>query len=268
MIVVKLMGGLGNQLFEYAFGTSLAQKLNQEIVYDISWFVNEPTRNLKLNSLGLSLKYKAVSSIYVILKKLAIYSSGHSKLIRFFKPLQRLEAAYEFKTALFSAIVKESEFDIEKIKNNKNYYFDGYWQNHEYFKDIRGDILKSIKIPEFQNAQDLNLKKQICNSESVAVHIRRGDYLYDPNFGTCSIEYYKKAIEHIVSRISNTTFFLFTDDPDFVKTNFCSMPNAILVSDSDRSDIDELNLMHLCKYFIIANSSFSWWGAWLSQNPN
>ena len=271
MITIKLMGGLGNQLFQYAFGTSLAIKLNQEIVYDISWFIHERTRFLKLNSLGLSLKYKTAGNIYAILKKLAIYSSGRSKLIRSFKPLKRLETVYELKNSFFNTIAKESDFDIEKINDNKNYYLEGYWQNPEYFEDIRNIILGSINFPEFQNAQDLNLQKQICDSESVLIHIRRGDYANDPKtnhyFGTCSLEYYQKAAELIMSKHTNTKFFLFSDDPDFVKTNFGFLPNATLVSDNRRSEIDELNLMHSCKNFIIANSSFSWWGAWLSQNP-
>ena len=249
----------------------MAQKLDQGIVYDISWFIHESSRELKLNSLGLSLKYKTLGSFYAILKKLAIYSSGRSKLIRFFKPLQRLETAYEFKTALFSTIVRESDFDMEKIKSDKNYYFDGYWQNPEYFEDIRSLILSEIHFPEFQNAQDLKLQKQIYNAESVAVHIRRGDYANDLKtnqyFGTCSLEYYQKAYEFILSKVPDTKFFLFSDDPDYVKTNFGFLPNATLVSDSIRSEIDELNLIHSCKNFIIANSSFSWWGAWLSQTP-
>jgi len=271
MIIVKMMGGLGNQLFQYAFGTSLAQKLSQETVYDISWFVHERTRILRLNYLGLSLKYKTAGGIYAILKKSAIYCSARSKLIRSLKPLQKLENVYEFKTSFFNTIVKEKDFNIEKIKNNKNYYFDGYWQNPEYFEDVRNLILSEIRFPEFQNSQDLNLKKQICDSESVAIHIRRGDYVSDSwanqTLGTCSIEYYQKAAEHIMSKHTNAKFFLFSDDPDFVKTNFGFLPNATLVSDSIRSEIDELNLMHSCKNFIIANSSFSWWGAWLSQNP-
>ena len=270
MIIVKLMGGLGNQLFQYAFGSSLAQKLNQEIVYDISWFIHERTRSLKLDSLGLALKYKTSGNIYVIFKKLAIYCSARSKLIRSFKPLQLLETVYELKTSFFNTIVKESDFDIEKLNYNKNYYLDGYWQNLEYFEDIRNLILSSIRFPEFQNAQDLNLKTQICNSESVAIHIRRGDYVSDPwanqTLGTCSIDYYQKAAEHIMSKHTNAKFFLFSDDPDFVKINFRFLPDAILVSNNRRSEIDELNLMHLCKHFIIANSSFSWWGAWLNQN--
>ena len=270
MITVKLMGGLGNQLFQYAFGTSLAQKLNHETVYDISWFIHERTRSLKLNSLGLALKYKTAGTIYAILKKLAIYGSARSKLIRSFKPLQKLETLYEFKTSFSNKIIKEKDFNIEKINCDKNYYFDGYWQNPEYFEDIRDIILKSIIFPEFQNAKDLSLQNKILASESVAVHIRRGDYVSDPwanqNLGTCSIEYYQKACEYILAKHINAKFFLFTDDPDFVKTNFGFLSNATIVSDNRRTDIDELNLLHLCKHFIIANSSFSWWGAWLSQN--
>ena len=271
MIVVKLMGGLGNQLFQYAFGISLSNKLNSDVAYDISSFINDSVRKLRLNSLGLSLKYKNRSCIFVILMKLARYCSGRSRLVRSFNLLKRIESAYEMKTAFFYKIIKEADFNIGTIPQTKNYYFDGYWQNPAYFEDVRPIILKNINFPDLQNAQDLNLRNLIINSESVAIHIRRGDYVenrqYNDFYGTCSPEYYRKAIDRILSGISNAKFFLFTDDPDFVEANFDFLPTKTLVSDKQRSEIDDLNLMHLCKHFIIANSSFSWWGAWLSQNP-
>lgn len=259
MIIVKLMGGLGNQMFQYAFGRALGIHLKQKIFYDKSWFyqdfVGTTPRELKLEAFNLSLPYTKLEN-----------------------PLLKTKIGRHIKSALqniglISKYIKvdEETLVLNELNSGKNFYFEGYWQNPEYFEGIRETILKDFSFSELKNPEDANLQNQISTSESVAVHIRRGDYINNPTtnqfHGTCSSEYYKKATEHIASKVENTRFFLFTDDPDFVKTNFGFLPDSTLVSDNQRSEIDELNLMHLCKHFIVANSSFSWWGAWLSQTP-
>lgn len=259
MIIVKLMGGLGNQMFQHAFGRVLETNLQEKVLYDRSWFYQNfagtTPRELELNAFDLSLPY--------IKYKKPVFSGKIGRLIKILKQAINLEPKY--------IKVNEETFVLDQIKDKNHYYFEGYWQNPQYFEGIRETILKDFSFPELKNPEDANLHDQIATCESVAVHIRRGDYINNPAtnqyHGTCSIEYYKNASEHIVSRIPNAKLFLFTDDPDFVKNNFGFLSNATVVSNSIRSDIDELNLMHLCKNFIIANSSFSWWGAWLSQNP-
>ena len=258
MIVVKLMGGLGNQMFQYAFGRALETHLNYKVFYDRSWFYQNfagtTPRKLELDTFDLYLQY--------IKYKKPIFTGTIGRLIKFLKQAINLGSQY--------IKVNEETFVPDQINGKNNYYFDGYWQDPQYFEGIRETILKDFSFSELKNPEDADLQDQITTCESVAVHIRRGDYINNPAInqfhGTCSFEYYKKAAEYFVSKVPNTNFFLFTDDPDFVKTNFGFLPNATLVSNNSRSEIDELNLMHSCKHFIIANSSFSWWGAWLSQN--
>lgn len=259
MIIVKLMGGLGNQMFQYAFGRALETNLQQKVFYDKSWFykdfANITPRNFELEAFEISLNYIDPTQLF-------FRNNKHS----WFKILKQ-----RLKGKIVCNKIYEQLFSFEEQITKSDIYLEGYWQNPKYFEGIRETILKDFSFSELKNPEDSRLQNNILNSESVAVHIRRGDYVNNPTtnqfHGTCSIEYYKKAVELIVSKVPNAKFFLFTDDPDFVKNNFGFLANAIVVSDSNRSDIDELNLMHLCKHFIIANSSFSWWGAWLSQNP-
>ena len=260
MIIVNLCGGLGNQMFQYAFARTLETNLQRKVFYDKSWFVQDffdvTPRNLELEAFGISLNYIDSAQLFFRQKQ-------HS----WFKILKQ-----KLKGKIVCDKISEASFSFEQIKTKNNLYLEGYWQNPKYLDEIRETILKDFSFPELKNPEDSDLRNQISSCESVAVHIRRGDYANNPTtnqyHGTCSIEYYQKAAEYIISKVPNVRFFLFTDDPDFVKNNFGVLSNATAVSDSKKSDIDELNLMHLCKHFIIANSSFSWWGAWLSQNPS
>ena len=260
MIIVKLMGGLGNQMFQYAFGRALGIHLKQEIFYDKSWFyqdfVGTTPRELKLEAFNISLPYTKLESPFFKTK-----IGKHIKSV-----LQ--------KTGLQPKYIKVNEetFALNQINGHNNYYFESYWQNPEYFEDVRDIILAEFNFQEFSNPEDANLQRMICDCESIAIHIRRGDYVNSPKtnqfHGTCSIGYYKEAANRVLSKIPNAKFFLFTDDPDYVKSNLGFLCDCMLVSNNRRSEVDELNLMHSCKHFIIANSSFSWWGAWLSQNSD
>lgn len=260
MIIVKLMGGLGNQMFQYAFGKLLETKFNSSVFFDKSWF-DQKFEGITPRDFGLDIFN--ISLHFIDSKQLFFRDYQHS----WFKILKQ-----KIKGKTVCNKIYEDSFSFEQIKLKKKYYLEGYWQNHEYYKGVRDKVAKEFLFPAFSNTKDNNLQNMICNSESVAVHIRRGDYVKSPKtnkyHGTCSMEYYKKAVNKILFEIPDAKFFLFTDDPDYVKSNFGFLSDWVLVSDNIRSEADELNFMHLCKHFIIANSSFSWWGAWLSQNTN
>lgn len=260
MIIVKLMGGLGNQMFQYAFGKSLEAKFNSPIFFDKSWFdqkfENVTPRVFGLDAFNISLHF-------IDPKRLFFRNPQHS----WFKILKQ-----KIKGKIVCQKITEACFSFNQIKPNGNFYLEGYWQNNEYYEGIRKIIVEEFHFPKFSRPEDINLQDIILGCESVAVHIRRGDYVSSPKtnqyHGTCSMKYYKDAVNKILFEIPNAKFFLFTDDPDYVKSNFGFLSDWTLVSDNRRAEVDELNLMHLCKHFIIANSSFSWWGAWLSRNPN
>lgn len=147
--------------------------------------------------------------------------------------------------------------------------YEGFWQSEKYFLPVEQDVRKSFSFNmDLLNKGTQTVAKEISWKESVSVHIRRGDYINSSNFGVCSIDYYKLAMSFISEKISDPIFVFFSDDIDWVKENI-PCPNAIYVSCNHGIDSwQDMYLMTQCKHNIIANSSFSWWGAWLNNNSN
>jgi tellurite resistance-related uncharacterized protein len=150
-------------------------------------------------------------------------------------------------------------------------FLDGWWQSELYFKDDRDQILAELSFRNQPDAVNQIWLEQIGNCNAVSIHVRRGDYVTDPyvakSFGICSIEYYRSAIELIRQRVASPTFFIFSDDPGWTRENLSvPEPRHFISHNCNRADWEDLRLMSACKYFVIANSSFSWWGAWLSTN--
>jgi len=166
-------------------------------------------------------------------------------------------------------------FDPRVFSKNGT-YFNGFWQTEKYFKDIEPIIRKELTlINPFSKKSEILLEK-IKNSNAVSVHVRRYITSADKNypnvsdiFGTCSIDYYKKAMEYVSQHEKNPHFFIFSDNYGWAIKNFKSLPYSITYAKNDDSkDYEDLMLMASCKHNIIANSSFSWWGAWLNSNKN
>jgi len=152
-----------------------------------------------------------------------------------------------------------------------NCYYDGYWQSEKYFKSIEGVLRTELEYKAVLNDENALLLHDIISNESISVHIRRGDYLSvkvnSKLFSTCSIDYYMHAVNYFLNKYSNSVFYIFSDDIDWAKSNFIGDRFRIIDNNFDNPEID-LYLMSKCKHNIIANSSFSWWGAWLNSNPN
>ncbi|MCX6175445.1 MAG: alpha-1,2-fucosyltransferase [Ignavibacteriales bacterium] len=163
-------------------------------------------------------------------------------------------------------------YDDNYLLSLKDVYFWGYWQSEKYFKSIEGILRKEISLINKLDVQNAELAKLIANSESVCVHIRNGDYFYDEkirnNIGILPIEYYYIAIDCILREVNNPHFYIFSNNIKWVNENFkIKQPHTIISNNSEKSHLD-LYLMSQCKHFITANSSFSWWGAWLSDAKN
>ena len=257
MIVVKLIGGLGNQMFQYAFGRYLSIHHKTNLYFDIADLQNKNLghiqRNFSLHGFNLQ------TAIY----NLNGQKSGKENL---FKRL-----FYSSKNKLKTITEKKLHFDKEIGNAADNVYLNGYWQSPLYFEKIEDIIRKdfTFSIPLSNDAEQFQVK--IKESNAVSIHVRRGDYVNNPEtlsyHGVCDLAYYQKAIEIIENKTSNPTFFIFTDDPEWVKQNFSLSDDIILISNASFSQFDDLRLMSVCKHAIIANSSFSWWGAWLINNP-
>lgn len=256
MIIVRILGGLGNQMFQYAYSKAL-QKKGFDIRLDI-----KPFRKYNLHG-GFQLDKYKIDIQYASDKELnkfrvyGLFPKLKNKLGFINKNIYSEDFGY---------------FDENLLNPNKNLYITGHFQSEKYFANIRETLLDSFKIKKKESNYLKFLKKEINLSKiSCSIHIRRGDFINKKNInihGVCSLEYYLKSIEIMKANFDNINFFIFSDDMPWTKKNL-NIKNAIYVENElNRIPHEDIYLMTLCNHNIIANSSFSWWGAWLNKNIN
>jgi len=260
MIITRISGGLGNQMFQYAIAKAIAKKNNDVFKLDLSFYPKQTLRKYELDLLNID--------EHIASEDECIKLRGKENLV--FKVKNRLGLTINRPK---SYILESSLtlFDFVIYNREGNIYLDGFWQNEEYFKSIRKDILKDFTLKDVIEEEVKKYLESIQNSNSVSLHVRRGDYIdnsYTNNVhGVCSLRYYKKAIEHIIQKIEKPIFYIFSDDIAWCKDNFDFLESKVFV-DNTKSALDDLELMKHCKHNIIANSTFSWWGAWLGKNSD
>lgn len=251
MIIIKIKGGLGNQLFQIAFGYYLANKYNVRLCVDYTWYNSIPKNNTRRK---------------LILEKLDIKIpklNFKEKIICLF---------YNFKIIKFLKINKPFNFitdnDFKKVKIFDNLYLDGYWQTYEYKDFLIDNILNTDLLLNRMSLYSRNCLDEIKVSNSVGIHIRRGDYVTDKKtnlyHNVLTIDYYFKSIQIIRKQIKDPKFFFFSDDIEWVKENFKNDHFNFISS----NDIDEFLLLANCKNLIIANSTYSLWAAYLVKYKN
>lgn len=257
MKIVRLLGGLGNQMFQYAFYLSFhAKGFDSKI--DIT----------QLRRYGLHNQYE-LSDIFNLAPPLASY-------------VEVCVLSWNRKSDYISSIYrrllprKDSEyiernyyaFDEKVYKIEGDVYYQGYWQNEKYFLDIKELILAAFSFKKGLNEKNQMTFNHITNTNSVSIHVRRGDYVRHPSLGgICTLSYYHSAILKIKSLIENPIFYFFSDDIKWCKSNFKEPASFFIDWNKGKESYIDMQLMSHCKHNIIANSSFSWWGAWLNQNP-
>ncbi len=228
-VVVKLYGGLGNNMFQYATAFSYAKRHNKIL------------KVLRTTS--------RIFNSFLIPKNVI------------------LEEKPKYQKAFFE---RGSKASFEQVMGDDSFqYLDGYFQNEAFFKEYREDILNEFKLKKELNSVNKNLAKKMNETNSVAVHIRRGDYLRNFKNDVLSNHYYLLAMDYIASKVDNPFFYIFSDDTKWVKNNLKVKYNHMVVENNRGGDaVFDMYLMSLCKHNIIANSTFSWWGAWLNQNKD
>ena len=264
MIVVQLMGGLGNQLFQYAAGRQVALHHQTELFLDTRWFKTQTLRRYRLNEYPIRAK---VATKWELLPFAQTLPGSILRGIRQVIWRGVEESAYRNVTELASG------HDAELLNQPGHVYMQGYFQSERYFSGIAGEIRETfnpIAEPDAQNCEILDLIEQ---TQSVSLHIRRGDYVENPIIqsihGFCGVEYYYRAIELMCEKVASPHFFIFSDDPDWVESNLdIPFSKLIVRHNGNWQDTEDLRLMSHCKYHIIANSSFSWWGAWLAKKQH
>ena len=256
MIVSKLYGGLGNQMFQYAQGYVFTKRHNTIHKLDISSLEN-PNIYTKRQ---YALRIFAIDNSFV----------HPSRLMNVINRLFHLN----INPFLFKTIKEErTTFNSNIYNTTGNIYLDGYWQSYRYFSNYEIDIRNIFKFRTPLSSQTMQLAREIRNNHSISIHVRRGDYVVDKStntfHGTCPPNYYRRAIEHFVQQVQDPTFYIFSDDIDWVKKNISTKQNVVYVTHNQANNSwQDMYLMSKCKHNIIANSSFSWWGAWLNTNPN
>jgi hypothetical protein len=244
--VIYLTGGLGNQLFQYAFARSLQSNYNIECEINTNFyfsdFKEQTPREIGLNLFNLKFKESR--------------NSNFQKLI-----LRIKEKLFSFNTSFFNEN-NLNQNNFNDINLNKKNYFRGYWQNYKYFESIKSELKEDFSLDHNLGKLDLITYNKIIDTNSVCIHVRRGDIigtLYD----VVELDYYQKAFEHLSSKVLNLNFFIFSDDINWCKENFSFINNPTFCS---FTMLNDFHLMSLCKYFIITNSTFSWWAAYLSNH--
>lgn len=265
MIIVSICGGLGNQMFQYTAGRALALRLQTELKLDLSWFSSRSAEGTA-RSFMLS----------------AFPNIGASEATR-----QEIDSLTYSERSFFDRMLRRTrQFSHSHIvEPHLNYwkgfekivapaYLWGYWQNEHYFLDFSDIIKQDFTFPPFRNSKVEAMGHHIQrSSHAVAVHVRRGDYASDPStnqyHGLCSPEYYRNSLKLVTAKTDlNCELFIFSDDPAWVREHFdsCGLPAHVLdFPEHVSSPWHDMHLMALCRHHIIANSSFSWWGAWLTM---
>ncbi|MFZ2072726.1 MAG: alpha-1,2-fucosyltransferase [Minisyncoccia bacterium] len=261
MIISRISGGLGNQMFQYAIGRALAIKNDTELALDISSYHTDYHKsaprsfildnfNIRAQILNLNASLMAKVERYLI------------KIVDRYKPINKrkyiIEETFEFSPAVLDA--------------GPNIFISGVWQSEKYFQTIESDIRKEFTLKEPLSHESLKFDSIInANKESVSIHIRRGDYVSNTStlkkHGVCPPEYYAEAIELIFKKLKTPKFFIFSDDIEYAQS-IINTPETTYISSPKIPDYEELVLMSQCKHNILANSTFSWWGAWLNANHN
>ena len=262
--IINVQGGLGNQLFQYAFGQSIKRKWNCEVLYNLSWYSDMGSDTPREDSLQGLFNIDLLQKESIFNKK--IFRSRHVQNI--FNKVT-LGSRIEFRT--------EKDFNFSSSYQRSPIYasnviFNGFWQSPEYFNFFCKDLKKefsncSQEISSFPIARKINETKN-----SIPIHVRRGDFVTNITtksyHETCSIAYYEKAIQYFKKKYENTAkFFIFSDDIEWAKENIKSDNDMYFLDSSyELSDTNELFLMSMCQNHIIANSSFSWWAAWIGDH--
>ncbi len=268
MIIVKLRGGLGNQLFQYAYGKALSMKLGVTVKFDGHYYFDKEFQNSDAPRKYLLDKFNT-DAVLASRAEIAKIDPLWKKFLR------------KVRNNVFGH-GNPYVFQKSELATKDRQFLVGYWQTEKYFKDIETTILESFTLKNNLGSNALEVANLIKDAKkdgfsSVSIHVRRSDYVAIQStsafFNICGIEYYKKAFDVMQNRISSPIqLFVFSDDIEWAQKNFSFPCPMHFVSDPQHTtnpcihDYEELILMSQCSHNIIANSSFSWWAAWLNQN--
>lgn len=253
MIIVKVWGGIGNQLFQYVFGQYLSYRFNQEVYYDDNSFIStDKLRKPELYAVDAEMKYNNSCS----------FSKTRGVKNRILRLMFQMHPKHHF--------IAEGSTIPQNFKADHVYFFQGYWQDIKFYEWLQANVPSFIIRSQKWPIELAEIRNQIESSEdSVSIHVRRGDYFKPENvkaYGVCDAAYFEKGLELMAEKVSSAKLFVFSDDLQWVKDNLQMPEDAVHVPNYNVSQFSYIELMSLCKHHIISNSSFSWWGAVLNNH--
>jgi hypothetical protein len=262
-VCMNIRCGLGNQLFMAALGLRLAHERKAMLIFDASEYLTDHQRIYQLNEFSI----------------IATTLSAPDKETLRLSPFHSLNPQYRRVRKIASMRkrhhVKEKlrQFDEDILKIDLPAYLEGYWQTERYFSDVEGLIRQQFRLrkPIAERRRELLASIGRAGASSVSLHVRRGDYVDLAQSGgvyrLCSLEWYERAMEMIANIVPAPQFFVFSDDPGWARANLpTKWPCVFVDRDEDGKDFEDLHVMANCRHHVIANSTFSWWGAWLNAS--
>ena len=263
MKIVNILGGLGNQMFVYAMYLALRTvHPNEDIFLSRRSYKGYPLHNgYELDRIFC---VDAPEASLTQLSRVAypFFNYKTWQLMRHFLPTRQHMVSG----------TTQIPFDYGEVTRDDDAFYDGYWQNEKNFLPIRDKVIKAYTFPKFQDERNARLAEKLKMTRAVSCHVRRGDYLNDPVYGVCSNDYYANAIAELENMVAPEMYCIFSDDIAWCKDNISSMigDKEIVFVDwnKGKDSFRDMQLMSMCHYNIIANSSFSWWGAWPNNHKD
>lgn len=267
MVIVKITGGLGNQMFHYAFGRALALRHGASLKLDLSAFSR--TRD-RAYGLAVFCIHDEVASQAELRQFDGAFKIGRSRW------RDRLSQPFKKRGTLLRLPERQFHFNRNAltIPDGADVYVYGGWQSERYFADFADTIRRDFTFRYEPFGRNAELTEFMRSVNAVSLHVRRGDYVSDGRYvgvnGSLNLDYYRRAIEYVAGRVPNPHFFVFSDDPDWVRQNLDVAATSVFIDHNNNPEgaHEDMRLMSICRHHIIANSTFSWWGAWLAANPD
>jgi len=261
-VTTKLLGGLGNQMFQYAAARALADRTGTELLLDVSEFASYTLRRYELDTLRVRARVLPAPAAKAAPGPLARKASA---LVQRFFPVR----------APGQAVYREPAFHFDPglLHQRPPVLLEGYWQSEKYFLDDAEAIRRDFTLAGEPDEANRAVLQRMQGTTAVSLHVRRGDYVSNPTaaayHGTCSPAYYRDAVDHIAQRCGPLTLFVFSDDQDWVRANMpFAHPTVHVDCNPPDRGVWDMHLMKHCRHHVVANSSFSWWGAWLNPAPD
>jgi Glycosyl transferase family 11 len=262
-VVTGLNGGLGNQMFQYAAGRALALRCGAPLKLDLSRYVRDGKRRYELGALSICATPAGKADLARFTLQPDAESPWRARLKRCRYGIVRAAPVYN---------ERHFHFDADVLALRAPVYLSGYWQTEKYFAEFAAALRRELAPREGLEPENAAIAAAIDATNAVSLHVRRGDYVTEPRtsryHGVCSIDYFRAAAEFIEKRAGAIHLFVFSDDQEWCRDNLAlGMPTTFVAANSPDRGFRDMQLMARCRHHVIANSSFSWWGAWLNPSP-